>query len=144
MGDANAVLLKGGDKTSGGTPTTVGETITADSGKLLMIYLSMHDCPGCRDFTPLLVDLYETMNEDEKTFEVVFMSGDKQLEVFKSYYAEMPWPAIPFKDSRLKRVVKHFKIRGLPRLIVMNAKTQTILCDDAVVKLTAEGPVAIE
>ena len=35
----------------------------------------------------------------------------------------MPWLAIPWKDARLKRVVKHFKIKGLPRLIVLDAKT---------------------
>ena len=83
----------------------------------------MHDCPGCRDFTPLLVDLYQELNQDNKEFEVVFFSGDKQEEVFRSYYAEMPWPALPYKDSRLKKIVKHFKIKGLPRLLVFNAKT---------------------
>ncbi len=76
------MLLKNGNKTKGGEPTTVGETITADSGKLLMIYLSMHDCPGCRDFTPLLIDLYEELNSESKTFEVVFFSGDKVEDVF--------------------------------------------------------------
>ena len=48
----------------------------------------------------------------------------------------MPWPAIPWKDSRLKRVVKHFKIKGLPRLIVFDAKTQKVLNEDAVEPLT--------
>lgn len=105
--------------------------ITPKSGKLLMIYLSMHDCPGCLEFTPLLVDLYEEMNENEKAFEVVFMSGDKQEDVFKSYYAEMPWLAIPFKDRRMKQVVRRFGIKGLPRLIVLNAKTNEVLNVDA-------------
>lgn len=124
--------------------TTVGETITADSGKLLMIYLSMHDCPGCLEFTPLLADLYETVNEESKTFEVVFFSGDKQEEAFKSYFGDMSWPAIPHKDPRLKKIVKQFKIRGLPRLLVFDAKTGKVLDDNAVDKMTAEGPVAIE
>ena len=102
-----------------------------------MIYLSMHDCPGCLEFTPLLVDLYEELNAESKTFEVVFMSGDKQETVFKNYYAEMPWLAIPFKDVRLKNVVKHFKIKGLPRLIVMDAKTHRVINADAVDIVTA-------
>jgi len=136
LGSSSDVLLKNGDKTKGGVATTVGETISDKSGKLLMIYLSMHDCPGCREFTPLLLDLYEELNQDTKTFEVVFFSGDKQEDVFKSYYAEMPWPAIPWKDARLKRVVKHFGIRGLPRLIVMDAKTNKVLHSDAVEPLT--------
>ena len=144
MGQPGATLLKNGDKVSGGTLTTVSETITPASGKLLMIYLSMHDCPGCQEFTPLLVDLYTEMNENEKVFEVVFMSGDKQEDVFKSYYAEMPWPAIPFKDRRMKQVVRRFGIKGLPRLIVLNAKTQEVLNSDACDTVTELGPVIIE
>jgi len=58
LGLPSAVLLKNGDKNLGGTATTVGESVTTQSGKLIMIYLSMHDCPGCLEFTPLLVDLY--------------------------------------------------------------------------------------
>ena len=96
----------------------------------------MHDCPGCRDFTPLLVDLYEELNSDAKQFEVVFFSGDKQEEVFKDYYAEMPWLSIPFKDARLKKAVKHFKIKGLPRLLVFDAKTNRVLHEDAVELVT--------
>ena len=80
----------------------------------------------------MLVDLYQELNETEKQFEVVFFSGDKQEEVFKSYYAEMPWPAAPWKDARLKKVVKHFGIKGLPRLIVMDANTQKVIHADAV------------
>ena len=130
------MLLKNGDKVRGGTLSTVGEMITPASGKLLMIYLSMHDCPGCLEFTPLLVDLYEEMNEDKKEFEVVFMSGDKQEDVFKSYYAEMPWLAIPFKDRRMKQVVRRFGIKGLPRLIVLDAKTHEVLNSDACESVT--------
>jgi len=75
---------------------------------------------------------------------VVFFSGDKQEDVFKSYFSEMPWLAIPFKDARLKRVVKHFNIKGLPRLIVFNAKTKEVLDSDAVERVTEQGPVIIE
>lgn len=45
--------------------------------KLLAIYYSMHDCPPCREFTPMLADLYSELNEDERTFEVIYFSGDK-------------------------------------------------------------------
>jgi len=51
-------LLKQGDKVRGGVPTTVQEFLSGNTSKLLMLYLSMHDCPGCQEFTPMLVDLY--------------------------------------------------------------------------------------
>jgi nucleoredoxin len=55
----------------------------------------MHNCPPCREFTPLLASLYEELNADEKVFEVVFFSGDKSEEQFDEYYSEMPWTALP-------------------------------------------------
>jgi len=44
----------------------------------------------------------------------------------------MPWLATPFKDKRLKKVVRHFEVKGMPRLIVFNAKTMNVLHADAV------------
>lgn len=79
-----------------------------------MFYYSMHTCPPCREFTPLLADLYQELNEDEKQFEVVFFSGDSNNDHYVEYYAEMPWPAMPWKDPRIKSVAKEFKVKGLP------------------------------
>ena len=55
----------------------------------------MHNCPPCRAFTPMLADLYEEYNEDEKKFEIIFFSGDKSEEEFNNYFGEMPWLALP-------------------------------------------------
>ena len=56
----------------------------------------------------------------------------------------MPWLALPFKDSRMKPAAKHFKVRGLPRLVVLNAKTGASVCEDAVKIVIEQGPVIIE
>ena len=53
----------------------MGQSIASET-KLLMLYFSMHNCPPCREFTPLLVELYNEHNESEKVIEVVFFSGD--------------------------------------------------------------------
>jgi hypothetical protein len=34
--------------------------------KLLGLYFSMHTCPPCREFTPLLAEIYREVNEDTK------------------------------------------------------------------------------
>ena len=65
--------------------------------KLVAIYFSMHHCPPCRQFTPLLTTVYEEVNADSKVLEVIFCSFDKNLDAFKSYYNEMPWLALPFQ-----------------------------------------------
>ena len=88
--------------------------LIAKKPKLVMLYFSMHTCPPCRKFTPLLSMLYQESNEDECKFEVVFFSGDGTQEMFDHYYEEMPWFAIPWKDARIKVVAKEFKVKGLP------------------------------
>jgi nucleoredoxin len=50
--------------------------------KLIGLYFSMHNCPPCRDFTPIFADLYNETNENEKVLEVVFLSGDKTQAEF--------------------------------------------------------------
>ena len=97
-----------------------------------MFYFSMHNCPPCREFTPLLVELYNETNQNEKVMEVVFFSGDQDQNLYNEYFSEMPWLALPFKDARMKPAAKNFKVRGLPRLVVLNAKTGETLEADAV------------
>ena len=63
--------------------------------KLVGIYYSMHTCPPCREFTPLLSSLYEELNEDQKVIEIIYFSGDKNEEQFEEYFSEMPWLALP-------------------------------------------------
>jgi thiol-disulfide isomerase/thioredoxin len=70
-------------------------SVLVQSPKLIGIYYSMHNCPPCQAFTPLLADLYEETNQDEKNLEIVIFSGDKTEEEFNTYFADMPWLALP-------------------------------------------------
>lgn len=69
--------------------------------KLLAIYYSMHNCPPCREFTPILSALYEEVNYDEKVLEIIFFSGDKTQELFDEYFDEMPWLALPRTSQKI-------------------------------------------
>jgi nucleoredoxin len=111
--------------------------------KLVGIYFSMHHCPPCREFTPVFADLYSEINADGKVLEVVFFSGDKTDEDYNKYFAEMPWLAVPRGDPRVAAVAKKFEVRGVPRLIILKADG-TVVDDNAVKKVLAEGPAAIE
>jgi len=75
--------------------TTFGELLSSKKPTLVGIYFSMHNCPPCREFTPLLADLYTEFNEDKHQIEIVFFSGDKTQEEFDEYFKEMPWVALP-------------------------------------------------
>ena len=143
LGAANDVVFSDGTSKVGGNQITAGQAISSES-KILMFYFSMHNCPPCREFTPLLVELYNESNESSKQMEVVFMSGDQDQNKYTEYFGEMPWLALPFKDARVKPAAKHFKVKGLPRLVVINAKTGASICEDAVEVVTQQGPVIIE
>ena len=58
LGSSSDLLVKGVGKDQ--KTFTVGEL--EPSAKLLMLYFSMHSCPPCREFTPLLIELYNDLN----------------------------------------------------------------------------------
>ena len=94
-------------------------------GKYFGIYFSAHWCPPCRRFTPLLVEFYnkfKASHELAENFDVAFVSWDKSEEEFASYYAEMPWTAVPYKDRDVKdKLGKKFKVCGwLSETIVLH------------------------
>ena len=124
---------------SAGTRTA---TAFADA-KIIGIYFSMHNCPPCREFTPVFAELYKEINESEKKMEVVFVSGDKTPEEYEKYYDEMPWIALPFKDARLANLAKKFEVKGVPRLVILKPDG-TVIDNSAIPKVTSEGPGAIE
>ena len=86
---------------AGGSVTTVREVKSPET-QIIMYYFSMHNCPPCREFTPILVELYHDHNQSGKLVEVIFFSGDQDQDKFNEYFGEMPWIALPFKDSRMR------------------------------------------
>jgi nucleoredoxin len=104
--------------------------VLAKSPKLIGIYYSMHDCPPCREFTPLLAALYEEVNEDAHQMEIIFFSGDKTDAVFNEYFGEMPWLALPRANKEIMMSnARRFKIKGVPRLVMLRASDGKILAD---------------
>lgn len=119
---------------------------TAFAGKkVICIYFSMHNCPPCRQFTPVFADLYSELEESgNNEIGVIFCSGDKDEAVYNDYYGEMPWHALPFKDARMATLAKKFDVRGVPRLVVLKASNGEVINQNAVQKVMMEGPSAIE
>ena len=91
----------------------------------------MHTCPPCRQFTPILADLYSEVNADQKSLEIIFMSGDKNVELYNDYYKEMPWLALPFQHEKLRDICMKYEVKAVPRLVIMK-QDGTILNKNAV------------
>ena len=81
-----------------------------------------------RAFTPILIEFYNTVNESEKKFEVIFLSLDNDPEEYKEYSESMPWKALPYKDPKVEEIATKFKVGGVPTLIIIkkDGKVATI------------------
>ncbi|XVE75037.1 hypothetical protein DITRI_Ditri12bG0065200 [Diplodiscus trichospermus] len=93
--------------------------VTSLVGKTFLLYFSAHWCPPCRAFTPKLIEVYEKIKSKNESFEVVFISSDRDQVSFDEYYSGMPWLALPFGDARKPLLSKIFNVRGIPMLITI-------------------------
>ena len=62
-------------------------------------------CPPCRGYTQELASSYTSIVDMGKSFEIVFVSSDQDEPAFQSYFAEMPWLALPFADRQTKQAL---------------------------------------
>ena len=91
------------------------------------IYFSAHWCPPCRGFTPKLVQTYNALKAQNKRFEVIFASSDRDQASFDEYFGEMPWLAVPFADRRRKEALsKVFGVEGIPMFVVLDSQGDII------------------
>jgi nucleoredoxin len=107
------------------------------SAKIIAIYFSAHWCPPCRGFTPSLAKFYNEVNKDEKIFEIIFVTSDKDEKSFQGYLSEMPWIAIPFGDSKIKDAKTAFNVSGIPYLVILKN-------DGAIISTNGRGDVTKE
>lgn len=90
-------------------------------------------CPPCRSFTPVLAEFYNNLHES-KRFEIVFVSKDSNEQSFSSYFAKMPWLAIPYDSqdgqSAIDKLNSHFGVWSIPKLVVIDTKTGETITSD--------------
>jgi thiol-disulfide isomerase/thioredoxin len=99
--------------------------------KVIGIYFSAHWCGPCRQFTPQLMNVYNTViKQSHFPMEIIFCSGDQSEEDFHSYYREMSWLAIDFEDEKREGLMSLFKVKGIPSLTILS-HTGRIIAENA-------------
>jgi nucleoredoxin len=69
--------------------------------------------------------------------EVVFVSSDRGAAEFASYYAEMPWLAVPFEDAEARAALSaKYGVRGIPTLVLLD-KTGAVVTKNARAKVVS-------
>lgn len=102
-------------------------TRDAIKDKYIGLYFSAHWCPPCRNFTPVLAQAYSDLQKKDVSFEVVFVSADQNEDEWKEYFGDMPWLALPFDaGSDKQRLQRHFKVTGLPTLVMVGPDGQVV------------------
>ena len=99
------------------TKSGIKNTSDVLGDKYVLIYFSAHWCPPCRQFTPILADWYEK-HKDDKNFEVVFVSMDRDESSFDDYYSSMPWTSVPYNSNR-EGISGQYGAQGIPELVVL-------------------------
>ncbi|XP_054790665.1 probable nucleoredoxin 1 [Prosopis cineraria] len=95
-------------------------------GKTVLLYFSAQWCPPCRAFLPKLIEAYHKIKAKDNALEVVFISSDRDQASFDKFFAEMPWLALPFGDSRKAFLGHKFKVQGIPMLVAIGPSGRTI------------------
>jgi thiol-disulfide isomerase/thioredoxin len=111
-------------------------TAEALQGKVVGVYFSASWCGPCRQYTPLLADVYS--KSKGKPFEIVFVSADHSEEDFRSYYNDHhPWLAMAYDDPSRESFMAKFSVRGIPRLCILKPSGEILV--DNVGPITASA-----
>uniref|UniRef100_A0AC34GE46 Thioredoxin domain-containing protein n=1 Tax=Panagrolaimus sp. ES5 TaxID=591445 RepID=A0AC34GE46_9BILA len=89
--------------------------------KVVALYFSAGWCPPCRQFTRKLKRFYEALKKSGKSFEVVFVSKDKESEDLKEYFNDHQgkWYYLAFGNPLIKEWCKKFEVKTIPALKIV-------------------------
>jgi len=94
-------------------------------------------CPPCRAFTPKLASTYATLKKKDENIELVFVSHDKNVAQFESYFKEMSqdggtWLSVPYSGTETLRaqLASLCGVSGIPTLSVI-APDGSLIASDA-------------
>lgn len=108
--------------------TEVPKSVITDA-PVVAVYFCANWVPPCRSFTPILAKWYKEQKANGKKFEIIFVSSDRDEESFKSYFAQMPWVALPFGDTRSRILKSKSQVSRIPKLSIIDKEGNMLHAD---------------
>ena len=93
--------------------------------EFVVLYFSAGWCPGCRQYSPTLVDFYGKHKRDAgKRFEIVWVSRDRSAADMQQYAKanSFPWLAVPWDNLTSIPITQAHDPLGIPSVVVLDAK----------------------
>jgi hypothetical protein len=92
------------------------------------IYFAEPGCTACAAFTPVLVEAYDQLRAEGRSFEVVLVAlGVGQASLF-DYMADsgMPWLAVRPRSSEANDLLQRYQVQWIPTLVIIDGSGKTI------------------
>jgi thiol-disulfide isomerase/thioredoxin len=146
LGDS---LYMWGQERTEDSAASIFEAPTSDllqNKPVVAVYFSASWCPPCRQFTPMLVKLYNAVNKKKpNSLEVVWVSGDRSQDDFVEYFRKMPWLAVSLGNlqSVTQQLHPRYGVRGIPHLVLLNGNDGSVISMDAK-SLVANDPYGLQ
>ena len=106
-------------------------SLSSFKDKILGIYFSAHWCPPCRGFTPKLAEKYNELIAENKQFDIIFASSDRDSNSAAEYFEEMPWKMLKFNDRDTKAFLSElYEVKGIPTLVLVDLTTGKSISTD--------------
>lgn len=107
--------------------STVGVGVL-DNDAVIGIYFADPGCPACGAFTPILVDAYDQLREDGRSFEVVLVTaGINESSLFDFMVGSaMQWLAVSSQSGKANTLAQRYDVRWIPTLVVIDGAANTL------------------
>ncbi|RWR91551.1 putative nucleoredoxin 3 [Cinnamomum micranthum f. kanehirae] len=97
------------------------------AGKTVGLYFGGLWCPPCRAFTHQLIEAYNELEATKnESFQIIFVSTDRDEEEFKRHISTMPWLAVPYNEKTRRDLCRIFDIKGIPALVLMGQEGKAL------------------
>lgn len=97
--------------------------------KHYVFYYTASWCGPCQAYTPDLVKFYNKAKKgDEKSFELVLITSDREEDAMVDYAKEkdMPWPHLKFSKAKEFSSKFDHEVSGIPSVIICDLKGKVI------------------